>query len=150
MKVYDRLDRQYQRYQEEYKAAAIRALDSAWYILGQEVQRFEEEFAAFCGTKECVGLNSGLDALILALRALEVGPGDEVIVPSNTFIATVLAVSENQATPVFVEPDIYYNLDAEALERAITPRTKAILVVHLYGQAANMDKICAIAKKHHL
>lgn len=104
MKVYDRLDRQYQRYQEEYKAAAIRALDSAWYILGQEVQRFEEEFAAFCGTKECVGLNSGLDALILALRALEVGPGDEVIVPSNTFIATVLAVSENQATPVFVEP----------------------------------------------
>ncbi len=150
MKVYDRLDRQYQRYQEEYKAAAIRALDSAWYILGQEVQRFEEEFAAFCGTKECVGLNSGLDALILALRALEVGPGDEVIVPSNTFIATVLAVSENQATPVFVEPDIYYNLDAEALERAITPRTKAILVVHLYGQAANMEKICAIAKKHHL
>lgn len=150
MKVYDRLDRQYQRYQEEYKAAAIRVLDSAWYVLGQEVQHFEEEFAAFCGTKECVGLNSGLDALILALRALEIGPGDEVIVPSNTFIATVLAISENQATPVFVEPDMYYNLDAEAIEKAITPRTKAILVVHLYGQAANMQKICAIAKKHQL
>lgn len=150
MKVYDRLDRQYEMHRDEYREAALRALDSAWYILGEEGKRFERNFADFCGTRECVGMNSGLDALTLGLRALGIGKGDEVLVPSNTFIATVLAISENRATPVFVEPDAYYNMDASLLESRITDATRAIMVVHLYGQAANMGPIVEIAKKHSL
>lgn len=144
------LDRQFKKYQSEYETAALRALRSGWYILGPELEAFEEEFAAFTGAKYCVGLNSGLDALILAVRALDIGPGDEVIVPANTYIATVLGITENGATPVFVEPDEFYNIDADRIEAAVTSRTKAIMVVHLYGQAANMPKIIAVAEKYKL
>ena len=144
------LDRQYQKYAEEYKKAAIGALESGWYILGERCQRFEEEFASFIGSKYCVGLNSGQDALTLAVRALGIGPGDEVIVPANTYIATVLGITENGAMPVFVEPDEYYNLDASKIEEAITERTKAVMAVHLYGQAANMKVIRKIADRHSL
>lgn len=144
------LDRQFQMYQQEYEEAALRVLRSGWYVLGNEVKHFEEEFAAFAGRKYCVGLNSGLDALIMSVRALGIGKGDEVIVQANTYIATVLGITENGATPVFVEPDVYFNIDAERIEAAITDRTKAIMVVHLYGQASNMEKIAEIAKRHDL
>ena len=144
------LDRQFQMYQQEYEEAALRVLRSGWYILGKEVQQFEEEFAAYTGRKYCVGLNSGLDALIMSVRALGIGEGDEVIVQANTYIATVLGITENGATPVFVEPDEYFNLDAERIEAAITDKTKAIMVVHLYGQASNMNRILEIANKYHL
>lgn len=144
------LDRQFYMYREEYEQAALRALRSGWYVLGDEVLQFEKEFAAYTGRKYCVGLNSGLDALILSVRALGIGRGDEVIVQSNTYIATVLGITENGATPVFVEPDEYFNIDAEKIERALTPRTKAIMVTHLYGQASNMGKIMQIARKRGL
>lgn len=144
------LDRQFQMHQKEYEDAALRVLRSGWYVLGNEVEHFEEEFASFTGRKYCVGLNSGLDALIMSVRALGIGKGDEVIVQANTYIATVLGITENGATPVFVEPDKYYNIDADKIEPAITDKTKAIMVVHLYGQAGNMGKISEIAQKHHL
>lgn len=144
------LDRQFQMYQEEYEAAALKVLRSGWYVLGKEVKEFEENFAKFAHRKYCVGLNSGLDALIMTVRALGIGKGDEVIVQANTYIATVLGITENGATPVFVEPDEYFNLDADKIDAAITDKTKAIMVVHLYGQAGNMDKIAEIAKKHNL
>lgn len=144
------LDRQYRLHQAEYEAAALRALRSGWYILGKECEAFEREFADYVGAKYAVGVASGLDALTLALRAAGIGAGDEVIVPANTYIATVLAVTANGATPIFVEPDMCYNIDAERLAAAITPRTRAIMVVHLYGQAARMDKICAIARTYGL
>lgn len=144
------LDRQFQMYQQEYEEAALRVLRSGWYVLGNEVKKFEESFAKYTHRKYCVGLNSGLDALIMSVRALGIGEGDEVIVQANTYIATVLGITENGATPVFVEPDEYYNIDADKIEAAITDKTKAIMVVHLYGQASNMDKICAIAKKYDL
>ena len=135
----------------EIDVAVSRVLDSGWYILGPEVDAFESEFAAYCEASHCVGLANGLDALHLALRALDVGPGDEVIVPSNTYIATWLAVSQCGATPVPVEPvEATYNLDPALIEAAITPRTKVILPVHLYGQPADMDPILAIARKHGL
>lgn len=144
------LGRQFSLQQAEYEEAALRVLRSGWYVLGPEVEAFELEFAKFVGRKYCVGMNSGLDALTLSVRAFGIGAGDEVIVPANTYIASVLAVTENGAMPVFVEPDEYHALDAERIEAAITEKTKAILVVHLYGQAAQMDRICEIAKKHHL
>lgn len=144
------LDRQFQMYQQEYEEAALRVLRSGWYILGNEVKQFEEEFAAYTGRKYCVGLNSGLDALIMTVRALGIGEGDEVIVQANTYIATVLGITENGATPIFVEPDKYYNIDAERIEAAITEKTKAIMVVHLYGQASNMNRIVEIAERHNL
>lgn len=144
------LDRQFQMYQAEYEEAALRVLRSGWYVLGNEVGQFEEEFAGYTGRKYCVGLNSGLDALIMSVRALGIGRGDEVIVQANTYIATVLGITENDATPVFVEPDEYYNMDADKIEQAITDRTKAIMVTHLYGQASNMAPIVEIARKHHL
>jgi len=151
MKInFNELKRGYEKYKSEYDKAAIETLESGWYILGESVERFEREFANFIGSKYCVGVNSGLDALILAARALEIGPGDEVIVPANTYIATVLGITENGATPVLVEPDEYYNLDADKIEQKITDKTKAIMVVHLYGQAANMDKIKRIAEKYNL
>ena len=151
MKInFNELKRGYEKYKSEYDKAAIETLESGWYILGERVERFEREFANFIGSKYCVGVNSGLDALILAARALEIGPGDEVIVPANTYIATVLGITENGATPVLVEPDEYYNLDADKIEQKITDKTKAIMVVHLYGQAANMDKIKRIAEKYNL
>lgn len=135
----------------EIDAAVARVLNSGWYILGEEVDAFEVEWATFCEAKHAVGLANGLDALHLALRALGVGPGDEVIVPSNTYIATWLAVSQCGATPVPVEPvEATYNLDPARIEAAITPRTKVILPVHLYGQPADMGPILAIARKHGL
>lgn len=144
------LDRQFQMHQEEYEAAALKVLRSGWYVLGNEVKQFEEEFARYTGRTYCVGLNSGLDALILSVRALGIGRGDEVIVQANTYIATVLGITENGAVPVFVEPDKYFNMDADKIEQAITDRTKAIMIVHLYGQASNMRKITEIAQKYKL
>ena len=144
------LGRQFYLHQAEYEAAALRALRSGWYILGREGDAFEKEFAAYIGRKYCVGVNSGLDALTLAVRALGIGEGAEVIVPANTFIATVLAITANNATPVFVEPDEYFCLAADKIEAAITDKTRAIMVVSLYGQAAEMDKIMAVAKRHNL
>lgn len=135
----------------EIDEAVARVLASGWYVLGQEVEAFETEFAAYCGARQCVSVADGLDALHLALRAMDVGPGDEVIVPSNTFIATWLAVSQCGAVPVPVEPvEGTYNLDPSLIEAAITPLTKVILPVHLYGQPADMDPILAIARKHGL
>ncbi len=151
MKInFNQLDRGYQKFKKEYDQAAITTLESGWYIMGNNGIKFEEEFANFTGSKYCVGLNSGLDALILAFRALEIGEGDEVIVPANTYIASVLGITENGATPIFVEPDEFYNLDADKIEAKITKNTKAILVVHLYGQVANMKKIKEISDKHNL
>jgi len=152
MKInFNQLDRGYLKYKSEYDAAVIQTLESGWYILGERVEKFEKEFAEFLGsTNYCVGLNSGLDALILSFRALDIGHGDEVIVPANTYIASVLGITENGATPVLVEPDEYYNLDASKIEEKITEKTKAILVVHLFGQAANMKEIKEIADKHNL
>ena len=141
----------YLELQTEIDAAIKRVLDSGWYILGEEVDAFEQEYATYCEAKYCVGLANGLDALHLALLALGVGAGDEVIVPSNTYIATWLAVSQCGATPIPVEPDAAtYNIDPARIEAAITPRTKVILPVHLYGQPADMDSILAIARKHGL
>lgn len=151
MKInFNQLDRGFQNHKKEYIESAKRVLESGRYILGNEVQKFESEFAKFIGSDYCVGLNSGLDALILAFRALDIGEGDEVIVPANTFIASIIGITENGATPVFVEPDEFYNLDASKIEEKITTKTKAILVVHLYGQAAYMTEICSIAKKNNL
>ncbi len=144
------LKRQFDEHKKEYEKAALKVLRSGWYILGPEVKNFEEKFADFLGVKHVVGLGNGLDAIILAIRALGICPGDEVIVPANTYIATVLGITENGATPVFVEPDEYYNLDAKKIEDAVTKRTKAILVVHLYGQAANMKPIVKIARSRGL
>lgn len=131
---------------DEVTAALARVVDSGWYILGAEVDAFESEWAAYCGSTHCVGVASGLDALRLGLSALGVGPGDEVIVPSNTYIATWLAVSEVGAVPVPVEPDPRTcNIDATRIEAAITTRTRVILPVHLYGQPADMDAVMRVA-----
>ena len=130
-------------YQKEFEDKALEVLRSGWYVLGNEVKSFEEEWAAYTGAKYCVGLASGLDALWMAFRILGIGAGDEVIVQGNTYIASVMGITMNGATPIFVEPDEYYNIDASKIEEKITERTKAILVVHLYGQASQMDKIVA-------
>ena len=128
-----------------------RVMDSGWYILGEEVESFEKEYAAYCQTKHCVGVGNGLDALHLVLRALDIGPGHEVIVPSNTYIATWLAVSYSGATPVPVEPEVLtFNINPELIESAVTDNTRAIMPVHLYGQPADMDTILQIAAKYHL
>lgn len=141
----------YLELKDELDAAYFRFMDSGWYVLGREVDSFEDEFATYCGAKECVGVSSGLDALCLALEAGGVKAGDEVIVPANTYIATWLAVSQIGATPIPVEPDINtFNLDPAKIEAAVTPKTTAIAVVHLYGRVAEMDKIMAIANKHSL
>ncbi len=135
--------------------AATRVIDSGWYVLGQEVKAFEQEFASYCGTEHCVGMANGLDALVLTLRAWkELGKlkeGDEVIVPANTYIASVLAITENRLKPVLVEPDEHsYNLCPHKLRQVITPKTKAIVVVHLYGQLAPVKAIMALADEHNL
>lgn len=145
-----KLQRQYDMYASEFEEAVLRAMRSGWYILGNELKDFEAKFAEYISAEHCIGLNSGLDALTLAVRALDIGEGDEVIVPSNTYIASILGVTENGATPVFVEPDEYFCIDADKIEASITEKTKAILPVHLYGQACDMKKICDIAKKHNL
>ena len=138
------LKRQYDLHADEYEAKALEVLRSGWYILGPEVKAFEQEFASYIGTKYCVGLANGLDALILAFRILNIGEGDEVIVCGNAYIACVMGVSINGALPVLVEPDEYANLDADRIEEKITDKTKAILAVHLYGQSCDMTKICAL------
>lgn len=146
----NRLDRGFQLYQEEFEKKALEVLRSGWYVLGREVSSFEEEFAAYTGGKHCVGLASGLDALWIAFRVLGIGKGDEVIVQGNTYIASVMGITINGATPVFVEPDEYFNIDASRIEEKITEKTRAILVVHLYGQASDMDTIMETARKHNL
>lgn len=136
---------------DEIDDAIARVLNSGWYILGPEVEAFEVDFAEYCRSMYCIGVANGLDALHLALRALDVGPGDEVIVPSNTYIATWLAVSHCGACPVPVEPDERtYNIDPARIEAAITPRTKVILPVHLYGQPADLEPIIDLASKYDL
>ena len=144
------LGRQYSLHADEYKKKACEVLDSGWYILGKEVSTFEEEWAKYIGTKYCIGLASGLDALWISFRLLNIGVGDEVIVCANAYIACVMGITMNGATPVFVEPDEYDNIDAEKIESAITGKTKAILAVHLYGQACNMTKIMTLAEKYKL
>lgn len=144
------LDRQFELYKQEYENAALRVLRSGWYVLGPEVEAFEKEFAAYVGRKYCVGINSGLDALTLSIHALGIGAGDEVLVPANTYIATVLAITKNGATPVFIEPDEYYGIAADKLENAITKHTKAVMPVHLYGQSCDMDKIMDVADRYNL
>ena len=146
----NRLDRGFFMYQEEFENKAVEVLRSGWYVLGNEVRGFEQEFADYCGAKYCVGLASGLDALWIAFRILGIGKGDEVIVQGNTYIASVMGITINGATPVFVEPDEYYNIDAAKIEEKISEHTKAILVVHLYGQASNMKPIMEIANKYKL
>ena len=144
------LKRQYDLHAAEYEAKALQVLRSGWYILGSEVEAFEREWAAMVGTRYCVGLASGLDALWIAFCLLGIGAGDEVIVSANAYIACVMGITINGATPVFVEPDEYDNIDAGAIEAAITPRTRAILAVHLYGQSCDMDAIRAVARRHDL
>jgi dTDP-4-amino-4,6-dideoxygalactose transaminase len=141
----------YHELQPELDAAYHRVMESGWYLLGKELEAFEAEFACFCGAKYCVGCGNGLDALNLILRAYKIGPGDEVIVPAHTFIATWLAVSYAGARPVPVDVEpVFFNLDPSKIESAITARTKAIIVVHLYGHPADMEPIHALANRHGL
>lgn len=146
----NRMDRGFQAYQEEFEQKALDVLRSGWYVLGKEVTSFEEEFATYTGAKYCVGLASGLDALWIAFRILGIGAGDEVIVQANTYIASVMGITINGATPIFVEPDAFYNMDASKIEEKITEKTKAILVTHLYGQASNMKPIQELCHKYNL
>lgn len=126
-------------------------LDSGWYLQGKWNKIFEDHFASYCGTDYCVGVGNGLDALTLMIKASGLGKGDEIIVPANTYIATILSISNNGCTPILVEPDIKtYNINPDLIEAAITPKTKAILVVHLYGQAVQMEKIWQLAQKYNL
>lgn len=146
----NRLDRGFFQYQQEFEEKALKVLRSGWYVLGEEVKEFEKEFADYVGARYCVGLASGLDALWMAFRILGIGEGDEVLVQGNTYIASVMGITMNGATPIFVEPDAYFNIDTTKLEEKITERTKAILVVHLYGQASKMDDVVALCKKYKL
>ena len=140
-----------ERFRAEMDAAAKRVLDSGWYLLGKECEAFESEFAAYCGVKHAIGCANGLDALKLVIQAMGIGPGDEVIAPANTYIASLIAISVNGATPVLVEPDINTCLiDPAKIEEKVTPRTKAIMVVHLYGRTCDMGAINEIAKRHGL
>jgi dTDP-4-amino-4,6-dideoxygalactose transaminase len=141
---------QYTAIRSEIDAAVARVLESGWYILGKEVEAFEREFAAYCGVEHVVGCASGTEAIALALMALGVGPGDEVVTVANTAVPTVSAVSMTGARPVFVDIDDYFLMDPARIEKAITPHTKVIMPVHLYGQVADMDAIAAIAGKHGL
>lgn len=139
------------RFYNELESAMRAVLDSGWFILGEHCRSFEKAFSEYCGAAHCVGCANGLDALRLSIKALGLGIGDEVIVPANTYIASILAVSDNGCTPIFVEPDLQtYNIDITQIESSITPRTKAILVVHLYGQAVTMQKIWELAEQYNL
>lgn len=144
------LDRQYQKYQGEYEEKALKVLRKGWYILGEEVESFEKEYSEFIGTDYCLGIDNGLNALVMAFRALNIGKGDEVIVQGNTFIATIMGITSNGATPIFVEPSIYDNIDVNKIEEKITEKTKAICVVHFYGQATEMEKVLELCKKYNL
>ncbi len=136
---------------DEYNLAFNEVLKSGWYILGNKVKQFETEYAKYCNSKHCIGVANGLDALYLSLKALKLEKGCEILVPSNTYIATILSIVQNNLNPVLVEPNINtYNIDPDLIEQSITLKTKAIMVVHLYGKVCEMDKILAIAKKHNL
>ena len=141
----------YDELRAEFDAAYHRVMDSGWYLLGNELEEFEAQFATYCGTKYCIGVGNGLDALHLILKGYGIGAGDEVIVPSNTYIATWLAVSYAGASPVPVEPNPEtFNIEAEAVEAAVTSMTKAVMPVHLYGQPANMEGVVRVARKYGL
>ena len=135
------LKRQYELYAAEFDQKALDVIHSGWYVLGEEVSAFEREFADWIGSGYCVGLGSGLDALWISFRLLGIGPGDEVIVSSNAYIACVMGITMNGATPVFVDSDQYNNIDASLIEAAVTPRTKAILAVHLFGTLHALDGV---------
>jgi dTDP-4-amino-4,6-dideoxygalactose transaminase len=138
-------------YRQEIDRAIASVLDSGWYLLGSANQLFEQSFSNFCGVSDTAGVANGLDALNLIIRGYGFGSEDEIIVPANTYIASVLAISQNGCTPVFVEPDLEtFNLNADLIEEKITPRTKAILVVHLYGRAMSMEKVWKLAYKYNL
>ncbi|MDB5255820.1 MAG: DegT/DnrJ/EryC1/StrS family aminotransferase [Chitinophagaceae bacterium] len=144
-------DYQNQQVREEVQQALLEVFDSAWYVLGERVLKFEKEYAAYIGVKHCIGVGNGLDALKISLKALGIGKGDEVIVPANTYIATVLAISETGARPVLVDPDPNtFNIDTAKIALHITTRTKAILPVHLYGLPCDMDGIIDLANRHGL
>ena len=142
--------RLFNRYKDEFEKAALNVLRSGWYVLGSNVQVFEKEFAESIGSKHCVGVDNGTNAIKLGIQALGIGPGDEVIVQANTYIATVLGITANGATPIFVEPNEFYNMDDNEIELKITKKTKAIIVTHLYGQATKMDKIVSLCDKYML
>ena len=140
-----------ERFRDEMDAATKRVLDSGWYLLGKECEAFEREFAEYCGVKHCIGCANGLDALKLIVKAYGIGPGDEVIAPANTYIASLISISANGATPVLVEPDPETCLiNPDLIEEKITPSTKAIMIVHLYGRAMEMTRVWELAKKHNL
>lgn len=148
------LFREFEQYKDEYEKAAIEVLRSGWYILGQRLSNFESEFAFYCGGHDkplyCTGVASGLDALWIGMKCAGIGVGDEVIVQANTYIASVMGITTNGATPIFVEPDEYYGIDANAIEEKITDKTKAVLAIHLYGIPCEMDKIVSICKAYNL
>lgn len=150
MIMQNNLGRQYLLHADEYKRKACEVLDSGWYILGKEVSAFEEEWANYIGSKYCISLASGLDALWISFRLLNIGAGDEVVVCANAYIACVMSITLNGAVPVFVEPDQYDNIDADKIEEVISEKTRAILAVHLYGQACDMTKIMDIAHRYKL
>lgn len=140
-----------EQYRDEIDSRIKEVLDSGWYIRGKQVELFEKHFAEFCGVKHCIGCGNGLDALNLIIKGYGFSAGDEIIVPANTYIATILAITMNGCIPVLVEPSIdTYNINPDLIEEKITPKTKAIIVVHLYGRVALMDKICDLAKKYNL
>ena len=140
-----------QRFKSEIDLAIREVLESGWYLLGEQNRKFESNFAAYCGARYCIGCANGLDALRLIIKAYGFGKGDEIIAPANTYIASILAITDNGCSPVLVEPDLdTYNINPDLIEAKITDKTKAILVVHLYGQAVKMDKIWALAKKYNL
>ena len=140
-----------ERFRKEIDNAIKDVIDSGWYLLGKKDEQFEKEFAEYCGVKHCIGCANGLDALKLIIKGYGFGSGDEIIAPANTYIASILAISDNGCIPILVEPDINtYNINPDLIEEKITPKTKAILVVHLYGQAVQMEKIWALAKKYNL
>ena len=148
---YENLRKLNESFFNDYRESFNKVLDSGWFILGNAVQQFEKEFAAYCNSKFCCGVANGLDAMTIALKSLNLDPEAEIIVPSNTYIATILAVLHAGFKPVLAEPDITtYNIDPEKIKEKVTPRTRAILVVHLYGKVCNMDPILAIAEKNKL
>lgn len=146
----NRLDRGFYIHKKEFESKLLQILESGWYVLGNELESFEREFAKYLGVKNCIGVGNGLDALKIAIHLLGIVKGDEVIVQGNTYIASVMGITENGAVPVFAEPDIYNNIDITQLENLITNKTKAIMVVHLYGQATDMDAIMQLAAKYNL
>ncbi|MDX2197106.1 MAG: DegT/DnrJ/EryC1/StrS family aminotransferase [Cytophagales bacterium] len=151
MIYYEHLFKSNEKFISLFKSAASQVIDSGWYVLGNEVKTFEKSFATYCNSKHCIGLASGLDALVLSLKALSLPPASHILVPSNTYIATILSIINAGHIPILVEPDIRtYNIDPANIEKHITPHTKAIMIVHLYGLCCDMDKIMAIANKYKL